>query len=85
LFFYRFATLSALAFKEIHSELFLSTCEQYLNLIGIDFCSKYKSNFYIIIDKFNSKTFIPLRADANGNISVCFIVFIYLLLINYFK
>ncbi|CAF4357449.1 unnamed protein product, partial [Rotaria sp. Silwood2] len=50
---FTFAKLTSLAFKDIHSELFLSTCEQYLS----------------IIDKFNSKTFIPLRADANGNIS----------------
>ncbi|CAF1400494.1 unnamed protein product [Adineta steineri] len=48
-----FAQLSCLAFHEIHSELFLSICEQYLTLI----------------DKFNSTTFTPLRADANGNIS----------------
>ncbi|CAF1461763.1 unnamed protein product [Rotaria magnacalcarata] len=50
---YSFAELTSLKFEEIHSELFLSTCEQYINLI----------------EKFNSKTFIPLRADANGNIN----------------
>ncbi|CAF1351226.1 unnamed protein product [Rotaria sp. Silwood1] len=50
---FTFAKLISLEFKDIHSELFLSTCEQYLHMI----------------DKFNSKTFIPLRADANGNIS----------------
>ncbi|UJR29904.1 hypothetical protein I4U23_017452 [Adineta vaga] len=50
---FTFAQLSCLPFKDIHSELFLSTCEQYLTLI----------------DKFNSTTFTPLRADANGNIS----------------
>ncbi|CAM2717981.1 unnamed protein product [Rotaria socialis] len=50
---YPFAKLTSLKFEEIHSELFLSTCEQYINLI----------------EKFNSKTFIPLRADANGNIN----------------
>ncbi|CAF1093515.1 unnamed protein product, partial [Rotaria sordida] len=50
---FTFAKLTSLAFKDIHSEFFLSTCEEY----------------YFLIDKFNSKTFIPLRTDVNGNIS----------------
>ncbi len=40
----------------MNSELFLSTCEQYLDLI----------------DKLNSTTFIPFRSDANRNINVNF-------------
>jgi len=48
-----FSKLSSLSFNEIHSELFLSTCESYLDLI----------------DKLNSTTFISFRSDANGNIN----------------
>jgi len=55
----RFSTLSLLSFNEIHSELFLSTCEQYLHLI----------------DKLNSTTFIPYRSDINENINVNFFIY----------
>ncbi|CAF3223081.1 unnamed protein product, partial [Rotaria sp. Silwood2] len=60
---------ACLAFKDIHSELFLSTCEQYLALIDMDFILNIKNITLIVIDKFNSTTFITLRADFNGNIS----------------
>ncbi len=46
LFISRFAKLSCLAFKDIHSELFLSTCEQYIYLIGMNIILNMKSNLY---------------------------------------
>jgi hypothetical protein len=72
---FRFDKLSCLAFKEIHFELFLSICEQYISLIGKNFILNIKYIIYIIIDRFNSTTFIPLGADANGNISVSLVEF----------
>ncbi|CAF4297110.1 unnamed protein product, partial [Rotaria sordida] len=51
---YTFSTLSPLLFNEIHSEQFLSTCEQYFELI----------------DKLNGTTFNTFRSDAIDNINV---------------
>ncbi|CAF1331734.1 unnamed protein product, partial [Didymodactylos carnosus] len=50
---YKFSELSSGPFTDLKTELFLLTCESYFTLI----------------DKFNSPTFIPLKADVNGNIS----------------
>ncbi|CAF3067405.1 unnamed protein product [Rotaria sp. Silwood2] len=50
---YTFSNLSTLSFNEIHSEQFLSTCEQYFQLI----------------DKFNPTTFNTFRSDAIDNIN----------------
>ncbi|CAF3700800.1 unnamed protein product [Rotaria sp. Silwood1] len=52
-FHYTFSTLSSLSLNEIHSEEFLATCEQYLELI----------------DKFNATTFNTFRSDAMNNIN----------------